>query len=312
MIDKKSHLEDSKTLETKKKVHVSFYLLPNFVTAASLFLGFYSIKLSHDALFYFDSLELFTLSCYCLLAAIICDGLDGSIARLTHTQSSFGIQFDSLCDLVSFGVAPAFLMYNYSLKHLGKIGTCIAFIYLACATLRLARFNVLANLGKARGNFTGIPVPMAAAPLVCLILAHKEPYDTFLFPSIQKFLDIDALQNFLIESQNSAIVFAIITFLIALGMISTFEYISLKNFKFPRKRPFTILAFILIIIAFLLSFDYIKVITTLLIIYCLHGPVLYFISLFKKKNRKDFDELDEIEIDRLEQDMFEPINPHDK
>jgi CDP-diacylglycerol--serine O-phosphatidyltransferase len=180
---------------------------------------------------------------YAILAAAVCDGLDGSVARLTRTQSAFGVQLDSLCDMVSFGVAPAVVIYNFALYGSARLGFAACFIYAVCGALRLARFNVQSSVGKASGNFTGIPIPMAAMPLCAFIMSM---------------------------------------FALALGMISTFEYVSTKNIKLPRKRPFRFLAFVLMLTVLLFTLEFTVTLSLLLILYCLHGPVMW---LFFKRDR---------------------------
>lgn len=130
------------------------YLLPNLFTTAALFAGFFAVVQALDGQFQTAAVAIF--------AAIVLDGLDGRIARLTHTQSEFGAQYDSLSDMVSFGVAPAVLSYTWALHTLGKIGWIVAFLYCAGAALRLARFNT--NLGVIdKRYFQGLPSPAAAA-----------------------------------------------------------------------------------------------------------------------------------------------------
>ena len=135
----------------------SIYVLPNAFTAAALFSAFYGIIAAMNGDFYAAAIAVFF--------SMLFDGMDGRVARLTHTQSEFGVQMDSLADAVSFGVAPGLIVYEYTLKGLGKLGWAIAFIYCLCAILRLARFNC--NVGVVSKNyFQGLPSPAAAA-LVC-------------------------------------------------------------------------------------------------------------------------------------------------
>lgn len=141
--------EDSVPLKRR-----GIFLLPNLFTTAALFAGFYAVVQALDGQFQTAAVAIF--------AAIVLDGLDGRIARLTHTQSEFGAQYDSLADMVSFGVAPAVLSYTWALQPLGKIGWVVAFLYCAGAALRLARFNT--NLGVIdKRYFQGLPSPAAAA-----------------------------------------------------------------------------------------------------------------------------------------------------
>src|SRR5512135_3475757 len=136
------------------------YLLPNLFTTAALFFGFYAIVQAMN--------NRFEASAIAIFIAMVLDGLDGRIARLTHTQSEFGAQYDSLSDMVSFGAAPALVMYEWALKDLGKLGWIAAFVYCAGAALRLARFNTNIDVVDKR-YFQGLPSPMAAALLAGLV-----------------------------------------------------------------------------------------------------------------------------------------------
>lgn len=138
----------------------SIYLLPNLFTTAALFAGFYAIVQAMNGM-YEQSAE-------AIFIAMVMDGLDGRVARLTNTQSAFGAEYDSLSDMVSFGVAPALVMYVWALKPMGKLGWIAAFIYCACAALRLARFNTKLDDADKR-YFQGLPSPAAAALLAGLI-----------------------------------------------------------------------------------------------------------------------------------------------
>ena len=144
----------------KKKPRRGIYLLPNLFTTAALFCGFYAIVASIKGHFETASIAIFV--------AMLLDGVDGRVARLTNTESDFGAEFDSLADMVSFGLAPALVMYLWSLSDLGKVGWLIAFIYVACAALRLARSNT--QVGNADKNyFQGLASPSAAAIVVGLV-----------------------------------------------------------------------------------------------------------------------------------------------
>lgn len=270
-------------IDRRRKVKSSIYLLPNLITAASLFFGLLAIKYSIDGRISDDS-QNFVFAAYAILIAGICDGLDGSVARLTHTQSSFGVQLDSLCDLVSFGVAPAIVIYNYALNDFFRLGFCVAFIYAACGALRLARFNVQSAMGKANGNFTGIPIPMAAAPLAVFIMAQNE-LSSWSLADHSKWEVFLAQTITLPEVRN--ITLLVITFLLALGMVSSFEYLSHKSLRLPRKRPFRVLAAVLIACALIFILQFVVSLALLLIIYCLHGPVLW---IFTRKDKAEEEE----------------------
>ena len=149
-----------KGLLDRERRRKGIYILPNLFTAAALFAGFYAIVQGMNGKF--------ETSCIFIFLAGILDGLDGRVARLTHTQSDFGAEFDSLSDMVSFGAAPALIMYEWALKPMGKWGWAAAFVYVACAALRLARFNT--NIGIIdKKFFQGIPSPAAAALVTGMI-----------------------------------------------------------------------------------------------------------------------------------------------
>ncbi|MES2614851.1 MAG: CDP-diacylglycerol--serine O-phosphatidyltransferase [Bdellovibrionota bacterium] len=271
--------------EKHKKVKPGIYLLPNLITASSLFFGLLSLKYSIDGRMH-ANMEYFVYAAYAILAAAICDALDGSVARLTHTQSSFGVQLDSLCDLVSFGVAPAILVYNFALHDFTRLGFCVCFIYAACGTLRLARFNVQSSLGKANGTFTGIPIPMAAAPVAVFVMAQAELSSW----SLKDKMDWEILlaQTLTVPAVRN-ITLLIILFLLALGMVSTFEYHSHKSLRLPRKRPFRVFALVLILCALFFTLQFVVSLALLLIVYCLHGPILWIFT--RRDNAAEEDEL---------------------
>jgi CDP-diacylglycerol--serine O-phosphatidyltransferase len=141
------------------------YLLPNAITTAALFCGFYAIVMAMTQRFEYAALAIF--------AAMVLDGLDGRVARMTHTQSEFGAQYDSLSDMISFGAAPALVMFEWSLMGLGKWGWLAAFVYCACAALRLARFNTNIAVVDKR-YFQGLPSPAAAALVAGFILLMND------------------------------------------------------------------------------------------------------------------------------------------
>jgi CDP-diacylglycerol---serine O-phosphatidyltransferase len=140
--------------------HKGVYLLPNLITTAALFAGFYAIVAAMNGHF--------EVAAIAILVAGILDGMDGSVARMTNTQSKFGAEYDSLSDCVAFGVAPGLVAYSWGLTELGKLGWAAAFIYVACAALRLARFNVQADTSDKR-YFTGLPSPSGAALVATMV-----------------------------------------------------------------------------------------------------------------------------------------------
>ncbi len=150
------------------KLHKLKFVLPNLFTVTSIFCGFYALTLcSGDpspAKLYQAALAIFF--------AMFFDGFDGRVARLTRTQSQFGVELDSLADVISFGVAPAMLVYKWALAPLGFIGLFVAFFYAACGALRLARFNVMSRRAVGSRFFVGLPIPLAAGVIVSVVIAH--------------------------------------------------------------------------------------------------------------------------------------------
>jgi CDP-diacylglycerol--serine O-phosphatidyltransferase len=152
----------------------AMFVLPNLFTVSSIFLGFYALVLcAGDA-----TPEQLYQAALAIFFAIFFDGFDGRVARMTKTQSDFGVQLDSLADVISFGAAPALLVYKWALAPLGLLGIFVAFAFCACGALRLARFNVLAQRG-AKGSsrfFVGLPIPLAAGAIVALVIAHYRQF----------------------------------------------------------------------------------------------------------------------------------------
>lgn len=152
----------------------AMFVLPNLFTVSSIFLGFYALVLcAGDA----TPQQLYQAA-LAIFFAMFFDGFDGRVARMTKTQSDFGVQLDSLADVVSFGAAPALLVYKWALAPLGLVGMIASFAFLACGALRLARFNVLAARGDKGSSrfFVGLPIPLAAGAIVALVIAHYRQF----------------------------------------------------------------------------------------------------------------------------------------
>ena len=152
------------------KLGRALFVLPNAFTVASIFFGFYSIAVTTGS----SELGRFRTAALAIFLAAFCDMFDGRVARLTRTQSDFGVQLDSLADLVSFGVAPAVLVHRWGMNNLGSVGIIVSFCLVACGAIRLARFNVMSvrRLGSSR-FFIGLPIPAAATLLITLVLFHQ-------------------------------------------------------------------------------------------------------------------------------------------
>jgi CDP-diacylglycerol--serine O-phosphatidyltransferase len=188
------------------------FLLPNLLTTGSLFTGFYAIIASIQENYWQASLA--------ILAAIVLDGMDGTVARLTKSSSPFGLQYDSLCDLTAFGIAPAVLVYNWALAPFGRFGWLAAFVFVACGALRLARFNVLAQSGEGTSDFRGLPIPAAAGMLASTIYLAED---------------------FGLQAYFPQVLTAALPYVLAFLMVSTIRYRSFKNLSGPLKRPFRVL-----------------------------------------------------------------------
>jgi CDP-diacylglycerol--serine O-phosphatidyltransferase len=145
----------------KIRMRKGIYLLPNLFTSASLFCGFYSIIASFK--------EYFVSAAVAVLVAWIFDGLDGRVARLTNTTSKFGAEYDSLADVIAFGIAPSLLAYSWSLSIYGKLGWIVAFLFVLCGALRLARYNIQIGLIESK-VFNGLPIPAAAGVVATTII----------------------------------------------------------------------------------------------------------------------------------------------
>lgn len=228
------------------------YLLPNAFTTAALFCGFYAIVMAMN--------QKFEHSAWAIFIAMVLDGLDGRIARLTNTQSEFGAQYDSLSDMVSFGAAPALVMYEWSLRGLGKLGWIAAFVYCAGAALRLARFNTNIEVVDKR-FFQGLPSPSAAALVAGFILL-------------------------MVDQEVSGIELKWVSWSIAvfagLTMVTNVPFYSFKDVNFRKSVPF--IAVFLIALAFaLVSIDPPKVLFPIFIAYGLSGYVVSVWRLAKGK-----------------------------
>ena len=242
--------EEEQTHEGQKVKRRGIYLWPNLITTAALLSGFYSIIASMNG----D----FTQAIYAIFLAALLDGLDGRVARAIGAQSAFGEQFDSLSDLLAFGVAPAILMYSWSLHDLGRIGLAACFVYTACAAFRLARFNVQIGVVDKR-YFIGVASPLAAVMIISLVWVGRD------FPYIFDLKDIT------IQSINAAIIIAV-----GLLMISNIKYYSFKTVD--RKRvPFFVLPIAVFILA-AMTYNIPVGILVISVIYAISGFVTTFLA----------------------------------
>lgn len=200
--------------------HKGVYILPNLITTGSLFCGFLAIIFSTKAMFGQAAVAIF-------FSALL-DGLDGKVARLTNTSSEFGVQYDSLADLVAFGVAPALLIFNWQLAGFGRAGLAVCFIFMACGAMRLARFNVSTSSVNKK-FFVGLPIPAAGCTLAALI---------FFVPNLPETVLL-YLPAFCLA----------LTFILACLMVSRVRYFSFKDYGFLKAYPFRSMVAVIILFA---------------------------------------------------------------
>jgi len=239
-------------LEQKTKGRRGIYLLPNLFTTANLFAGFYAVIAAMQGRFEPAAVAIF--------AAMLLDGIDGRVARLTQTQSDFGAEYDSLADMVAFGVAPALVVYEWALGGLGKVGWLAAFVYTAAAALRLARFNTQVGIADKR-YFQGLPSPSAAGIIAAGVWIGADHF---------------------IDGADVSALAALITALAGLLMVSNFRFHSFKDFDLRGKVSFIVA--VVVMLAFALVFLHPPVILFAgFTIYAISGPVL---TLVRRRQRK--------------------------
>lgn len=230
------------------------YLLPNLFTTAALFSGFYAIASAISGRYETAAILIFV--------SLVLDGLDGRVARMTNTQSDFGAEYDSMADMISFGAAPAIVMYLWSLSSLGQVGLIGAFVHLAGGALRLARFNTqLATQDK--NYFQGLPSPAAASLLAGFVwVSEKYQYG----------------------AENLPWLVLILTVTTGLLMVSNFRYHSFKNINFKGKVPFVVMIFVMLGFAITLS-NPATILCLFFFAYALSGPIVTIVLMRRKRQQ---------------------------
>ncbi|MBA2654615.1 MAG: CDP-diacylglycerol--serine O-phosphatidyltransferase [Gammaproteobacteria bacterium] len=231
------------------------YLLPNLFTLSALFAGFYAVVAAMKGVFEHAAIAIFV--------AMLMDSLDGRVARLTNTQTPFGAQLDSLSDMISFGIAPALVIYSFSLNYIGKLGWLAAFVYTASAALRLARFNTRNTHDKR--YFQGLPSPAGAAIIASIVWACVE--HAIAGPSIR-------------------LIALVVTPLVGLLMVSNVRYRSFKDLDLKGNVSFMVIIFIVFLFV-LIAIDPPDIFFLVFILYGLSGPVTrVWHSARKRRMRK--------------------------
>lgn len=235
-------------LTARERAARGVYLLPNLLTTAGLFCGVFSIAQTMQGFFFTAALALF--------AAQVFDGIDGRVARMTKTTSRFGIEYDSLCDLVSFGIAPGLLIYQWALLPWGVWGWLATATFVACAAMRLARFNTM--IGEVdQGYFQGLPVPVASAQLASLVLMYNY------------------LGKWGLPDKHIALL--LMTYMLAGLMVSSLPYPSFKQLRLHRRQPFWALVALILYLQLLVA-QYELVLFAMAVVYVVSGPS---IALFR-------------------------------
>lgn len=241
--------------QTEKRAQRGIYLLPNLLTTAALFAGFYAVVAAMKGFYDTAAIAIFV--------AMVADGLDGRVARLTNTQSAFGAQYDSLSDMVAFGVAPALVAYSWALHGLGKLGWLAAFVYTAGTALRLARFNTQVS---DKRYFQGLPSPSAAGVVASVVWIGS---------------------NYEVDGSSLAIPVACLTLLAGAAMVSSIRYTSFKSVDFKGKVPFVTIVLAMFIIA-AVALEPSETLFTVFFLYLISGPVVTLWQVYKlKKHRHD-------------------------
>jgi CDP-diacylglycerol---serine O-phosphatidyltransferase len=214
--------QQSRALAKSRIRRRGIYLLPNLFTTTALFAGFYAIVQAMNGRFDQAAIAIFV--------AMVLDGIDGRVARLTKTQSAFGAEYDSLSDMVSFGAAPALVVYEWALRSLGKLGWIAAFVYIAGAALRLARFNTMLEVADKR-FFQGLPSPSAAALVAGFVWI---------------------IEDYAIDPESIRVAAWVVTVFAGLTMVSNLRYYSFKTINLRRSVPFVAVIMIVLAIALLI------------------------------------------------------------
>jgi CDP-diacylglycerol--serine O-phosphatidyltransferase len=231
-----------------------------------------------------------------LVGALACDIIDGRIARMTKTTSVFGMQLDSLSDLVSFGAAPAMMMYMLVLNTMGNIGIAIAILFVLCTALRLARFNVLAQSGEIHKHFVGLPTPASAGVIISFVLS----YELLGLPEYsQNFRTIPVIMKLIPDFYNiMPVIMVILSFL----MVSNIPYMSFKKMKLSKVRTIELLAVVIVLIILIIVYPQ-NVIFIIFSVYAISGVLFFLLQfIFGRKNRQKLKKVRDLEFQGTEEE----------
>ena len=249
-------------LKTSFELSRALFVLPNAFTMASIFCGIYAMLHALEQ----NGSDDFYQAAIAVFFAGFFDMFDGRIARLTKTQSDFGVEFDSLADVISFGVAPAVIVYKWALWPLGNLGIFAAFVFASCGAIRLARHNVITNKNKSMKYFIGLPIPFGAAMLVGLVIAHYKLFD-----------------GLPVERNNIVL---IIVLFVGLLMVSNIPYWTFKEFKFGLKSFLILLLFAFCSLVLSIIFSASLSLVVFIGLYIFSGLIVYIINFFLPSSNK--------------------------
>ena len=239
--------------KSRQKERRGIYILPNLFTSASLFGGFYAIIAATQGRY--------EAAAAAIIISAVCDGLDGRIARMTHTTSHFGVEFDSLSDVIAFGVAPGILAFEWAMKPFGRFGWLAAFMYVICGALRLARFNVQKNT-QDPGFFRGLPIPAAACFIASLILFAE---------------DLEWVP------EDASVLIAGVIYVLSFLMVSTISFSSFKKMDIRNRKPFHVLV-TLILMCIVIAYKPKTMLFLIMASYAASGPLLGLWRLHSRRH----------------------------
>ena len=257
-----------KVVIKKEELKKGIYLIPSLFTCGNMCFGILSILSSIDGQF--------INAAWFLIGALACDILDGRIARMTKTTSDFGMQLDSLSDLISFGAAPAMMVYMLVLNTMGKIGIAIAVLYVLCCALRLARFNVLAQSGEVHRHFVGLPTPASAGVIISFVLSYE------LLGPAEVPLDVKTIPILMTLMPTFFKIMPIVIVVLSFLMVSNIPYMSFKRIKLSRVRTIELLALLIVLIILVVVYPQ-NIFFIIFFVYAASGIIFYVPRFFIKR-----------------------------
>jgi CDP-diacylglycerol---serine O-phosphatidyltransferase len=266
---------------SREDLKKGIYIIPSLFTCGNMSFGVLSVIASIRGHF--------IPAAWFLIGALCCDIFDGRIARMTKTTSMFGMELDSLSDLVSFGIAPAIMMYMLVLNTMGKIGIAVAVLYVLCCALRLARFNVLAHTGEVHKHFVGLPTPASAGVIISFVLSYQllAPEGIHLnsktIPVLMEFMPI--------FFKVMPVVIVVLSFL----MVSNIPYLSFKKIKLSKIHTIELLAVLIVLIILIVIFPQ-NTIFIIFTIYAVSGLLIYVPSLIFKRRKPQEQQAEENDV----------------